>query len=818
MKCCLLFLLLALSLATFGQPAARATRPNIVFILVDDLRWDELGIAGHPFIKTPNIDRIGHEGARFRNAFMTTPLCSPSRASFLTGQYAHTHGITDNVDRSAASHKLVAFPRLLHDSGYATAFIGKWHMGNDDTPRPGFDRWVSFKGQGTYLNPDINEDGKAIKPAGYITDILSGYAVEFIRRRHDKPFLVYLAHKAIHPEGAQANDGSVNLANSERFIPAERHQNLFAGNAIPRRPNYKRAPEGKPALERKISSLPPLGTATSTSDESILGRQRCLMAIEESVGEILKALKETGQLDNTILVFTSDNGYFYGEHGLSVERRLAYEESIRMPLLVRYPKEVKSGTVRDEFALNIDLAPTLLELAGLTVPKTMQGRSLAPLLKGAKPVWRNSFLVEYYSDKVFPRMSQMGYKAVRNQRWKYIHYLELDGMDELYDLKTDPYEMQNLVKEPNAAMPLRAMRAELQRLLIATKAEQPLTISTVAGNGAEGISGDGGPALKSTFSSPTQVAADRRGNLYIADYANSRIRKIDRHGIITAFAGTGEAGFAGDGGPALQAKINFPHAITVTDNGTVYFTDTKNHRVRKITPAGIITTIAGNGQAGFSGDGGSALNASLNQPEGIAVDARGNIFIADFNNHAVRKVSPDGTLTTVAGNGTAGFSSDGGLAIKASLNITPAVAADSSGNLYVCDRENHRVRKVDRHGIITTVAGNGVEAKTEKIGDGGLATAARLNRPVGLALDRAGNLYIAERNGHRVRKVTPAGIITTIAGTGVAGFNGDNADATKAMLNMPRRLTINPSGDVLYIADTGNHRIRRIILKETASR
>ncbi len=334
MRFCLLFLLLALPLQTIGQPSAnarQAARPNIVFILVDDLRWDELGITGHPFIKTPNIDRIGREGARFRNAFMTTPLCSPSRAGFLTGQYAHTNGITDNVDRSAASHRLMTFPRLLHDSGYATAFIGKWHMGNDETPRPGFDRWVSFKGQGTYLNPDINEDGKAIKPTGYITDILSGYAVEFIRRRHDKPFLVYLAHKAIHPEGAQNNDGSVNLTDTERFIPAERHQNLFAGKAIPRRPNYKRAPEDKPALERKIGNLPPLGAGTGTGDEAILGRQRCLMAIEDSVGEILKALKDTGQLDNTIIVFTSDNGYFYGEHGLSVERRLAYEESIRLP-------------------------------------------------------------------------------------------------------------------------------------------------------------------------------------------------------------------------------------------------------------------------------------------------------------------------------------------------------------------------------------------------------------------------------------------------------------------------------------------------------
>ena len=460
MKLRCLFLLLVLPLPLFGQPAAR---PNIVFILIDDLRWDELGIAGHPFIKTPYIDRIGKEGALFRNAFMTTPLCSPSRASFLTGQYAHTHGITDNVDRSAASHQLRTWPRLLHDTGYETAFIGKWHMGNDETPRPGFDRWVSFKGQGTYTNPPINEDGKSVQPSGYITDILNGYAVEFIRRRHDKPFLVYLAHKAIHPEVTQNNDGSVDLSKSELFIPAERHKNLYAGQVIPHRPNYGRAPADKPALQRQLGNLPPLGPATATRDETILGRQRSIAAIEEGVGEILRALKETGQLDNTVIVFTSDNGYFYGEHGLSVERRLAYEESIRLPLLMRYPKKIKAGTVRDELALNLDLAPTLLELSGVAVPNTVQGRSLVPLLAGQRTAWRNSFLIEYYTDTVFPRVLQMGYKAVRTERWKYIHYLELNGVDELYDLKSDPYEMKNLIAEPRAAKSLAAMKRELGR-------------------------------------------------------------------------------------------------------------------------------------------------------------------------------------------------------------------------------------------------------------------------------------------------------------------------------------------------------------------
>ena len=447
-------------------------RPNIIFILVDDLRWDDLGIAGQPFVKTPNIDRIGREGALFRNAFMTTPLCSPSRASFLTGQYPHTHGITDNVDRSVASHKLITFPLLLQQSGYATAFIGKWHMGNDDSPRPGFDRWVSFKGQGSYVNPEINEDGKDVSPRGYITDLLTGYAVEFIKRSHEKPYLVYLAHKAIHPEVMQHDDGSVNLAEAERFIPAERHRNLFIGKKIPRRPSAMRPPNGKPALQRKIDGLPPLGASTATRDEAVLGRLRSLMAIEEGVGAIIKALEETNQLHNTVIVFTSDNGYFYGEHGLSVERRLAYEESIRMPLLIRYPAVVKAGTVRDEFALNIDLAPTLLELAGVSVSPSMEGRTLVALLKGVRTDWRKSFLIEYYSDRVFPRIRQMGYKAVRNERWKYIHYFELEGMDELYDLKTDPYEMRNIIHQSGAAKALEELKGEMKQLVEARQSDK----------------------------------------------------------------------------------------------------------------------------------------------------------------------------------------------------------------------------------------------------------------------------------------------------------------------------------------------------------
>lgn len=446
-----------------GAPAS--PRPNIVFILLDDLRADELRCGGHPFVDTPNIDRIAREGCLFRNAFVTTPLCSPSRASFMTGQYAHTHGVTDNVDRTPLSHRLMTYPRVLHDSGYETGFVGKFHMGVDDSPRPGFDRWVSFKGQGTYFSPTLNVDGRQVPNKGYTTDILTDYAEAFLKQDHRKPFFLWFAHKAVHPELVQNADGSVSDPNGGVFVPAERHKSLYADRKIVRRPNAAQGAEGKPALLRKIDDLPPLSQKTGTDDETVRNRLRMAVAVDESVGRLRKALEENKQWDNTVFVFTSDEGYFLGEHGLSAERRLAYEESARIPLIMRYPRLIRAGSTIDQMALNIDIAPTMLELAGSPALPKMQGQSVLPLLRGNAKGWRTSFLIEYFSDRVFPRVVNMGYQCVRTERWKYIHYTELAGMDELYDLKTDPYEMKNVAGDARSQGALREMQAELQRLL-----------------------------------------------------------------------------------------------------------------------------------------------------------------------------------------------------------------------------------------------------------------------------------------------------------------------------------------------------------------
>jgi len=438
-------------------------------VVVDDMRWDEMRTSGHPFIETPNMDRLAREGARFVNAFSTTPLCSPSRASLLTGQYAHTNGIVDNTARP--SHDLRVFPLELQRAGYRTGFFGKWHMGNDDSPRPGFDHWVAMPGQGEAIDPTLNVDGTRVQNKGYTTDLLTDYVERFIDRPADQPFLVYLAHKAVHPNVTQSDDGRLVVIPGQPggFVAAERHRGRYQGRTMPRRPNAMKAPIGKPALLRQIDKLPPLGPKTATSDEEIRGRIEMLLAVDDSLGRIIAALERKGALDNTVVVFTSDHGYFYGEHGLNEERRLAYEEAIRIPLVVRFPRLASAGTTLGEMALNIDLAPTLLDIAGLTPHRDIQGRSLVPVLKQEARDWRSSFLVEYFTDTVFPRIRNMGYVAARTPRHKYIQYRELPGMDELYDLEKDPYEETNLFARSEARETLREMQAELRALLEQTR-------------------------------------------------------------------------------------------------------------------------------------------------------------------------------------------------------------------------------------------------------------------------------------------------------------------------------------------------------------
>jgi len=424
-------------------------RPNVLVIMVDDMRWDAFSAAGHPFVKTPNIDRIRNEGAHLRNAFVTTSLCSPSRASFLTGCYAHNHGVVRNDDTDFNSTRTPSFAQYLKAAGYRTGYVGKWHMRRDDSRRPGFDDWVSFVGQGRYLNPEINDNGNHFTAEGeYITDLLSDYAVDFLESNNPgetgRPFLLFLSHKAAHA----------------LFVPPVRHRRLWRRVDAPMPVSYEDDLSGKPAWQRMdfvdntvTSSTYPGAAAEKRTFEPWdptdfwYDYYRTIKAVDEGVGLVLAKLEEMGELDNTFIVFTADNGLIKGEHGLGYRKRIAYEESIRVPLLVRYPPVVKAGSTVNRLALNIDLAPTILDLAGLPIPTNMDGRSWRPLFIERYPDWRENFLYEYWVELNIrtPRLvgvrTQDGYKLVKSP--------DTGDIDELYDLNVDPHEVTNFVGDPN---------------------------------------------------------------------------------------------------------------------------------------------------------------------------------------------------------------------------------------------------------------------------------------------------------------------------------------------------------------------------------
>ncbi|HYC66473.1 MAG TPA: sulfatase-like hydrolase/transferase [Reyranellaceae bacterium] len=459
---------------------AAKRKPNFVIVLIDDLRFDEVGICGHPFMKTPHIDRVGREGAMFTRAFHTTPLCSPNRASIVTGQYASRHGIIDNVARDAHSHRLPNYHVILQKLGYETAHVGKWHMGNSGGPRPGYDRWVSFPGHGSIFDPVLNIDGDERQYKGYITDHLNEHAVAFLRKERTKPFSLFLAHKAVHPDAFQAADGTIDLSKGGYGV-APRHEGLYRDAVFPRRPNtlphaevVKEKPAWKEAFELKsnIASRRVLDGVGAGSDEEIRQRARMMASVDEGMGEVFKALEDTGQLDDTFILFLGDNGYFFGEHGLGPERRFAYEEGIRSPFLIRYPAWFKPGSTNDDLVLALDIAPTLIDLAGGKADdmEHMQGTSLRPLAKGARPKgWRSSFMCEYFSENAMPWLIGMSYKAVRTRRHKYIHWTQksLDGVecDELYDLNKDPYEMRNLAGKKSEKATVKRLRKALAKLV-----------------------------------------------------------------------------------------------------------------------------------------------------------------------------------------------------------------------------------------------------------------------------------------------------------------------------------------------------------------
>jgi arylsulfatase A-like enzyme len=448
-------------------PAARP--PNVLVVLLDDMRWDSTGYAGHPNVKTPHIDRIAHEGVNFKNAFSTTSLCSPSRASLLSGLYAHKHGVTNNFTEFPSS--LDSYPKALQRAGYATAYVGKYHMGeNNDEPRPGFDYFVTHKGQGTYFDNVFNVNGERRELVkGYYTTVVTDIALEWLKRdRAGKPWMLVLGHKAPHsfytpePKFAHAFDSvpvkypasAFSLDDKPEWIKARR--DTWHGIYGPLFEWRKTFPDARPEAVKDFQNMVHAYWGT-------------ILSVDESVGRLRAWLEETHQLDNTIIVFVGDNGLLQGEHGM-VDKRTMHEPSIRIPMAVRYPGLTREPKVIDKQVLTVDLAPSLLELTGTPPLAKIDGRSWVRLVRSGDPEWRTSWFYYYNYEAEFPYTPNV--RGVRTEEWKYVHYPHGDGtpdrhMAELYDLKHDPDENTNLIADPKSAGVLEELRGELVRVMAA---------------------------------------------------------------------------------------------------------------------------------------------------------------------------------------------------------------------------------------------------------------------------------------------------------------------------------------------------------------
>ncbi|MEM7475796.1 MAG: sulfatase [Planctomycetota bacterium] len=414
---------------------------NVVFILSDDHRYDAMSFMGHKLAKTPHMDAIAKQGAHLKNAFVTTSLCSPSRASILTGLYTFRHRVIDN--QRVVPDGTLFFPQYLQQAGYNTAFIGKWHMGHaNDSPRPGFNHWVSFKGQGHYYPPNdkytINVNGDRVKQDGYITSLLTRYAIDYLKEQteREQPFFLYLSHKAVHGP----------------FTPEPKYKGSLKDIPFENPPSSSK-------LEDNLQNRPrwlldqrnswhgmdfPLHTGASIE---AFYKSYCesLRTVDDSIGAVMEQLKSMGIYENTLVIYMGDNGYMFGEHGL-IDKRVAYDTSSRVPMLMQCPEIIEAGSVVEEVVANIDIAPTVMEAMGLQKPAHMDGSSFLPLAQGKSVPWRDYFLYAYYWEQNYPQTPT--HFSLRGNKYKYTTYYGIWDSDELFDIEADPMEQYNLLHDP----------------------------------------------------------------------------------------------------------------------------------------------------------------------------------------------------------------------------------------------------------------------------------------------------------------------------------------------------------------------------------
>ena len=832
------------STTVFAQgrtPRKPTDRPNVVIIFADDLGYGDLQCFGHPTIKTPHMNKMAAEGMRFTSFYVAAPVCTPSRAALLTGRLPVRTGMCHDSRRVLFPDSAGGLPEseltiaeLLKTAGYTTACIGKWHLGHLPQYLPtsqGFDSYFGIpysndmdrvadrkKGRNIFLNPKVKywnvplmRDEKITERPADQTTITKRYteeAVKFIRKNKNEPFFLYLAHNMPH-------------------VPLFASKN-FQGHS-------KRGLYGDVIEE-----------------------------IDWSVGQILDTLRAEGLAENTLVIFTSDNGpwLIFGAHGGSAGllrdgKGSTFEGGMRVPGIMWWPGQIRGGTVTSEMASTLDVLPTVASISGAKLPKhrNLDGHDLSSFLRGKGPSPRQSMFF-YRGTKLY---------AVRKGAFKAHFYTKpaYGGGKEMahnppliYNLDIDPSEKYNIAKsnadviadltklandhkssmkpgEDQLGKRLPKMSRENfskpQSLFSDTRFHQSTFISTafsitppeaimtsVVGTGKKGYSGDGGPATKATLNQPFHCAFDKHGNLYIAEANNHCIRKMDRKtGFLSTVAGCGKKGYSGDGGPATKATMNEPYAVVVDDDMNLYIVDRLNAVIRKVDgKTKRISTIAGTGKKGYSGDGGPATEAKLTEPNDCYLDGRGGLLIADVRDWRIRRVDlKSGVISTFAGTGrpkgkvnakAIKEKGDGGPATKALIVGARAVCVDGKGNTYICEREGSSIRKVDPKGIITTIGGTG---KWGYSGDGGLALKALYKGPKAIRCDKYGNIYIVDTENHAIRKIDiKTGISSTVAGGQRSPKDGP---ATKAGLARPHGCVIDDDGTI-FIADSENHRIRRV--------
>jgi len=442
-------------------------KPNVLYIMSDDHASHAISCYGSRINQTPNLDRIGQEGMRFDNCFCTNSICAPSRASILAGTYSHINGVATLHDKFDGSQ--TTFPQLLQQAGYQTAIIGKWHLGHGGLHDPtGFDYWNVLPGQGLYHNPEFIEMRQERVYEGYVTDLITDFSLQWLQDRDpDRPFCLLCHHKAPH----------------RRWEPDDKHADMYEDVDIPEPPTFDDDYSNRGAAaaaaqmrvdrdldEKDLKQQQPAGLSGQELKKWKYQRYikdylRCVASIDDNVGRMLDYLDEEGLADNTIVIYTSDQGFFLGDHNW-YDKRFMYEESLRMPLLVRYPQEVSTGSVNDDMVLNVDFAPTFLEYAGIQVPNEVQGCSILPLLQGQTPAnWRTAMYYRYFMH--CDGHNVYAHYGIRTRRYKLIYYYEEEPGPqewELFDLDEDPCELMNVYDEPAYADTTAELKAELAAL------------------------------------------------------------------------------------------------------------------------------------------------------------------------------------------------------------------------------------------------------------------------------------------------------------------------------------------------------------------